>query len=227
MKLSKYLPIILAFSLFFITICPTDGISRPAYALSATDEFIVSNDYELVLETSQTVGTIEEYFSVWVSPSDCYPVDMGSPPCTGAFGAEYNADSDKDQYDQAFYDSLLTLLIYPGFEEITEEVPGAGIAFLYTPVPGLYTAIAYFGVKTGIFVIVAEYVITLDPSSEDSQLYNPDAQYTKEGITTIITEIGQKIDDNVRLPGFEALIAVGALVSLAAMVNIVKRKKMN
>jgi hypothetical protein len=225
MKISKYLPLVIVFCLFFVSINPIAGVSRPAYALSATDQFIVENDYELLTEWDQTVGTIEEYFSVWVKPSDCYPIDVGTPPCTGAFGASYNADSDTDLYDEAYYEAMRNVLLYPGFEEITEDVPGAGIALVYTPFPGVYSAIAFFGVKTGIFVVVAEYQITVTPSTEDLPPIETNAYYDKDGMKTIMVEIGEKIDKNVRLPGFETVIAIGAIVSLAVMVNVIKRKK--
>jgi len=49
--------------LLLISVFPVKGISRQAYALTQTDDFIVENDYTLVSEESSTDGTIEVFYS--------------------------------------------------------------------------------------------------------------------------------------------------------------------
>lgn len=200
-------------------------MSRPAYALSETDSFIVENDYELLNEEDYSVGTIESCFQVWIKPSDCWPVDTGTPPCTGAFGVEYNADSDSDVYDDAFYDSIRTywIALDPFCTDITDEVPGAGLALVYSIIPQCYAAIAYFGEKTGVFVVLAEADMgTLVP---DNRLHLLSYVYNKDTITTIMVNIGDKVSDVLKLPGFNALLTIGSLVTIVAITYLIKKKK--
>jgi hypothetical protein len=225
LKKIKFVTLLIAFSLFFISIIPGESISRPAYAFTETDSFITENDYELFFEESYLAGTIDTYIQMWIKPSDCYPIEFGVPPCTGGFGIEFNSDSDSEQYDKAYFDAIRVGLVavYPGFEEITNEVPGAELAIVYTPIPGVYAAIAYFGIKTGVSVIVSEVDLNSMFPQEDS--YSINAVYDKDGITEILVEIGDKISDELKLPGFSAIIAICALVSMVAVVYLIRKKK--
>jgi len=54
------------FNLLLITVFPIKSISRPAYTLTQTDDFIVQNDYELIAEESSTDGTITIYSQTWI-----------------------------------------------------------------------------------------------------------------------------------------------------------------
>lgn len=225
MKKIKFITLFIVFSLFFISIIPGESVSRPAYALSETDSFITENDYELFFEDNSLVGTIDTYTQMWLKPSDCYPIDSGTPPCTGAFAAEYNSDSDSEQYDKDFYDAIRAglVLVYTGFEDITKDVPGAELAVVYAPIPGVYAAIAYFGIKTGVFIVIAEVDTSSLFPQEDA--YTINAVYDQDGITEILVEIGDKISDELNLPGFSAIIAIGALVSLVTAVYLIRKKK--
>ncbi|MBD3192469.1 MAG: hypothetical protein GF308_17655 [Candidatus Heimdallarchaeota archaeon] len=199
--------------------------SRPAYALSETDQFIVDNDYELLDEDLVTAGPVTEYISAWIRPSDCYPVGPETPPCLQAFGATYSADSNSEQYDEAFYNNMRQITGYPGFEEITEDVPGAGIAFLYTPSPSVYSAIAYFGFKTGISVVVAETV----PMLPDSLNYEIQSSYDKSGMKEILVAIGEKAADVLDLdtkkgPGFTAVTIIGTMTVIAVVFRKYRKK---
>lgn len=224
MKKIKIITLFVVFSLFFISIIPGESITRPAYALSETDSFITENDYELFYEDDSLVGTIFTYTHMWLKPSDCYPIDSGTPPCTGAFGVDYSADSDSEQYDKDYFDAIkLALFTYAFAEDITKEVPGAELAIVYAPIAAVYAAIAYFGIKTGVFVVVAEVDTSYLFPQEDT--YTINAAYDKDGITDILVEIGDKVSDELKLPGFSVIIAIGALVSLVTVVYLIRKKK--
>ncbi|TET30687.1 MAG: hypothetical protein E3J70_04000 [Candidatus Heimdallarchaeota archaeon] len=224
MKKIKFITLLIAFSLFFISIIPGESITRPTYALSETDSFITENDYELFFEDSSLVGTILTYTQMWIKPSACYPIDTGTPHCTGAFAAGYNTDSDIEKYDKDYFDAIkLALFTYAFVLDITHEVPGAEIAIVYAPIATAYSAIAYFGMKTGIFVAVAEVDTSYLLPQEDT--YTINADYDKDGITEILVEIGEKVSDELNLPGFSTIITIGALVSMVTMVYLIRKKK--
>ena len=213
------------FSLLLITVFPVKGISRPAYALTQTDDFIVENDYTLVTEESSTDGTIEVFTQVWVKPSASYPPGPNTPPPTGGFGVSYNANSNKDQYDKDFYDTVRSYisLIDPNIKDITDKVPGAGLALLYAAIPSFYTAIAYFGEKTGVYVIIAEVDLNSLQPKDDGMTTN--SAYTEEDMTEITVVVGEKVSKELHLPGFGTIMAVAAIATLAAITYTIQKRK--
>lgn len=224
MKKIKFITLFITFGLFFISIIPGESITRPAYALSDNDSFITENDYELFFEDSSLVGTIDTFTQMWLKPSACYPIDTGTPPCTGAFAADYSADSESEQYDKAYFDAIrIALITYALFEDITKEVPGAELAIVYAPISAVYAAIAYFGIKTGIFVVVAEVDTSYLFPQEDTYTFN--AAYDQDEIAEILVEIGEKVSDELKLPGFSAIITIGALVLMVTVVYLIRKKK--
>jgi hypothetical protein len=228
MKTFKYLLI----SFFIIGLFSFSQIilvkaERPAYALSETDTFIVENDYELMAEETTVDGTVTDHLTVWIRPSSCYPFDPGAPPCEGAFAATYSADSNKDQYDESYYQSIRDGLsmVHADLTEITEDVPGAGIALLYDPTPDTYAAIAYFGYKTGISVVVAEYV----SSGLSVNNYKAHGSYDKSGMKEIMVAIGTKassvLDLDTKKGSGYTIMTLLIPITIATMVHLYKRKK--
>ena len=144
------------------------AVDRPTYALDPANLPTVLEGYEVMseMESFTTVGTIESYVIGYVAPPECYPITEGSPPCTSSLVFSYTLETDSDlvemQNEASFdliRDQYAIVFASQGFEDVTDDVPGAALAYLYTiELSGIsaYTGVAYIGYQTGLFFAIAE-----------------------------------------------------------------------
>ncbi len=149
---------------------------RPAYALDPDNLPTLLVGYELVAdsETYLKVEASETYAAVYVSPAECYPVTAESPPCTSMLAFSYTLLLDEtivESQDAAYFETLNSTyaILYgsQGFEDVTDDVPGAVFAFLITFVLGEgsgYSGFSYVGNQTGLFFSITESAIATTPS---------------------------------------------------------------
>ncbi|MHA1911720.1 MAG: hypothetical protein ACTSYA_08510 [Candidatus Kariarchaeaceae archaeon] len=172
-KLSQLILVFVVY--YFLASSCVQAINRPTYALNPDNLPFILQDYEMAPETEvfMTVGNLESYIVVYVSPVECWPVNVDTP-CTSVLSFSYSRQLDEavvEMQDKDYFETLrssfASVYASQSFEDVTDDIPGAALAYLYILEAGEvsgYIGVSYVGYQTGLFFTISEATLDTIPS---------------------------------------------------------------
>lgn len=195
----------------------TAASSRPHWSLSETSPFIVENGYGLVLEKDISVTLIEQWRQTWVKPPGCSPSSNSTNPCLATFEVTYQNFSGMELVftDEVLSDTRAQFSAFQDFEEFSNSIPGAGLAFVYWWSPRLeYLAYVYYQ-DTACSLEVAVSFDVANSTYSNVDLDKADVIEIAVGVGRDVAEklgVGNDNNGDNGVLGFTIVVALGAIV---------------